>query len=785
MIKLLQDKISSNIKASSRFFKVCVSLIIFLGLGEGILHWIPLPERLATAPSVVVRYRDGTPSQVFLSDDDKVRIHTDLKRVDPRYVEALLRFEDKRFWDHPGVDQVAVLRSAFLNLRHGRVVSGASTLTMQLVRLLEPRPRTLRSKMVEALRALQLESRLSKEEILAHYLSFISYGGNVEGIESACWTYFGHGPERLSAAEIAILIAVPQKPVSRHLSPENTVRLREARDEIALWLGEEGVLEKSEGVSSIAVPLRPRPLPKEALHAAFWLRSRHGDLTDVSTTLDQGVQRLAERTLGRAGAGLAAQGIHNGAVVILDHTTFEIASLVGNVDFWDFEHGGQIPGFAVPRSPGSALKPFIYALALDRALVLPDHLVADVPASWAGYSPGNYDGDFAGLVPLEAALSESLNIPFVRLLGRVGLEPFLSFLRQGGAHSLSSVPGYYGLSAAVGSADLTPLELAGLYGLLAQGGQARPLRYLEDQSSGEFQQVLSPGASWLTRRALSRRDRPDFPDRRRWNPFNHAVHWKTGTSYGHRDAWAVGSGPRYTVVVWLGNFDRAPSRDLVGSEAAGPILFDLLEALADRSLDPRRAGPPGDLMPVKVCAFSGFLPSSACNTFREVLAPTATVSQDRCPYHVAMDVDLSTGRALNPSCRGGRRWERRTFLDFPAGLKAWLTGRHRILPSPPALAADCQSVAPRGKPRILSPRPRQVLLLMPGIPNHAQEIPLQAETGGGDAPLAWFVDGQFLAKVPAHEKVWWAPEEGQHEFLVVDGGGSSAKRTLTVKVPNI
>ena len=767
-----------------------------------LVYAVPLPERLTLAPSTVVAFADGSPAYVFLSPDDKYRMAAtpeDIgsQAIDPEYLDALLRFEDKRFYRHAGVDFLALARSTLVNLYLWKPATGASTVTMQLVRLLEPRPRTLRSKLIEIVRAMQLEARMSKPEVLAAYLSFLPYGRNVEGVTAASWAYFGHGPEDLSPEEIAVMLAVPQRPTSRHPTADNAVRLRSARDDIAEWLIGRGTFVPAPGVEpeafvrqvrAAAVPAEIRPLPRHAPHAAFWLREQMPhDVYRIETTLDRGLQLLAERRMGAAHAELAEQGIHNGAAVIVDHHRAVVRALVGNFDFFDEANGGQIAGFATPRSPGSALKPFLYALAIDRGLALPEQLVADVPVYYRDYAPGNYDGRFAGLVALEDALSHSLNIPFVRLLSQVGVERFIGTLQAGGAAGLSVEPGYYGLSAAIGSVEISPLELAGLYAGLAEEGRYRPLRWLAAEPAATTKpsvsggtRLFSPGSAYLTRRALARRDRPDFPDRRRLSGAPLAIHWKTGTSYGHRDAWAAGSGPDATAVVWLGNFDNRPSLDLVGADAAGPLLFDLLEAVADRSMPAVTPRPPSDLKKVEVCAYSGYLPTHACEQRRFALALRHQVPTRRCPYHQAVDVDLDSGLALNPSCRGGHRWESRNYVVWPATIRRWLTEGHRFLANPPSLDPRCLQAGERTPPSILSPPAGQVLVLLPGVAVSDQEMPLQAESRSGTR-LSWFIDGELVGTADAEERVWWQPRPGRHEIVVVDEAGLSARRRLEVR----
>ncbi|MEO1339099.1 MAG: penicillin-binding transpeptidase domain-containing protein, partial [Myxococcota bacterium] len=359
---------------------------------------------------------------------------------------------------------------------------------------------------------------------------------------------------------------------------------------------------------------------------------------------------------------------------------------VGNFDFFA-ARGGQIPGFDRPRSPGSALKPFLYALAIDTGRILPERLVADVPRRFGTYSPKNYDGKFDGLVRFEDALARSLNVPFVDLLAELGVETFIGHLASWGVRSLQEAEGHYGLSAAIGSLAVTPLEMAGLYTMLARQGRFRPVKVQPEEVSDLA--VFSPGTAFLTQRALRIRDRPDFPSRRRWSGVSPKIHWKTGTSYGHRDAWAAGSDDRFTVVVWMGNFDNSSSRHLVGAEVAGPVLFDILEALSTGRSAEAVSRPPEDLVEVQVCQFSGHRPTAACPHRRSALALRHNVPTEPCPYHLSVDVARRSGHAVRPGCRAGVDYETRSFLRVPSSVRRWLNSQRRDLPAPPDWSPDC------------------------------------------------------------------------------------------------
>ncbi len=796
-----------------------VALAALLALTLGLAWVVPLPARLSLQASSVVRWRDGRTAFLTLSEDDRWRVPVDVDDVDPAYVEALIRLEDRRFWWHPGVDPLAVGRAAVGNLARGRVVSGASTITMQVVRLCEPRPRTLRSKLVEAARAVQLELRLSKADILSAYLDLVPMGGNLEGVEAASQAFFGHGAGSLDAAEIAVLLAIPQDPNHRAPAPEHVSTLTAARDAIAARLLAEGLLEahladpedaaedaaedaseaparhisptvRAEDVlariRATPVPRQRRPMPRHAAHAAAWLLGGPAvSGRDLRTTLDAGVQARVEAVVADARTGLRRRGIDDVAVVAVRHRDGQVLALVGGHDFWSGNSGAQIPAFSVPRSPGSALKPVLYAQALDAGLVLPEQLVLDVPVDYAGYAPQNYSGEFDGMVPLQEALSRSLNVPFVRLLQQVGVESFLGQLRGLGVHSLSAVPGHYGLSAVVGGIELSPLELAGIYATLAEGGQARPLRWLEPGAPADHATaVMSPGAAWLTIRALSRRDRPDFPGRAALSAMPRHIHWKTGTSFGNRDAWAVGSGARVTVAVWLGNLDRRPAAALVGAQAAGPLLFDILDALDDGfDQDPVAAWTrPPDLRPVEVCALSGMLAGPDCPERREVLGLEARVPATRCTLHQRVEVDVDSGLVVGPGCREGRNTRQQVGVVWPAQVRRWLSARYRAEPAVRAVDPSCR-LAPTGDgPRIVAPLSTQVVVLVPGVPAADQELPLEADAPAG-APLTWFVDGRELARVVAGDRAWWEPSPGTHELLVTDAHGRADSVAVQVRRP--
>jgi penicillin-binding protein 1C len=622
--------------------------------------------------------------------------------------------------------------------------------------------------------------RLSKQEILEAYLTFTPYGRNVEGIEAASLAYFGHSADHLTLGETATLLAVPQNPTRRYPTVGHEATLTNAREKLAQYLIDDGQFSLEAEVPRGRVPTGLRPMPRDVPHAALWLKARNPGVDRISSTLDPGVQRLAEASLERVAKERSQQGIHNASIVVLEHETGEIRALVGSMGFWDDAHGGQIAMFDVARSPGSALKPFIYAMAIDKGVAIPDRLVADVPMSFGTYAPKNYDDQFSGLVPMEESLSRSLNLPFVVLLRKIGVEPFIGVLRQAGASHLSPHPGHYGLSVAAGGIEITPLELAGLYGSLAHGGRFVPPTLVAGSSS-EGVELFSPGSAWLVHRALTIRDRPDFPSRRSISEVPRDIAWKTGTSFGHRDAWASGWAGAHTAVVWMGNVDQAPSHSLVGADAAGPVLFDLLEGLNQKRVGAKVVAQPEDLQEIEVCSLSGHVPGRACPHRKKVLARTVSVPPDACPYHVTVLVDEESGMALGPGCQTGRSSTSKSFVSWPASVRRYLRDQNALLAEPPSPFPGCAGPGATDAPVISHPPEGEEVLLIPGLPREAQEVAFEAESASGTSQLSWFVDGKFVGTASADERVWWAPAPGVHEVLVQDEHGASGRRALAVR----
>jgi penicillin-binding protein 1C len=531
----------------------------------------------AVEVGAVVRDRHGAALRIFPIEGGRWRLAADLDAVDPRFVEALLAYEDRRFEHHPGVDPLAVVRAAIDAVRAARVVSGASTLTMQTARLLEPRERTLGAKLVEMLRAVQLELRLDKREILELYLTLAPYGGNLEGIRAASWAYFGREPDALAIDEIALLVALPQAPEARRpdLRPAAAVA---ARARVLDRLATAGLVDPGSAAESRVLPApRRRAFPAHAWHAAAALRGAGGD---VDSTLDRALQQRMRALLEDALPDDEPDVQY--ALLVVENEARAVRAAIGSAS--RSRPGGWIDLAARSRSPGSTLKPFIYGLAFDDGLATADTRILDLPRRFDGYRPENFERAFNGDVSVGEALGHSLNVPAVLALDRVGAARFSAALEQTGIDL--GIPGSAtrapGLAIALGGLGMSARDLAVLYGALGTDGRARPLRWrAEDPLPDAGQPLLGAETAREIVEILRRAPQPDGRMPARLTDRAPDIAFKTGTSYGHRDAWAVGIADGYTIVVWSGRADGVPRPGVTGRQEALPILFDAFDGLTE------------------------------------------------------------------------------------------------------------------------------------------------------------------------------------------------------------
>ena len=701
--------------------------------------------------------------RVTLSKDDKWRIFIPLKDIDPLLLNTTIEFEDRLFLYHPGVNIFSVFRAIVQNLKSRKIVSGASTLTMQLARISERKPRTIWAKICEILRALQFELKLGKKKILELYLNLAPYGGNIEGVGAASLFYFGKLPEKLTPEQVAFLVALPKNP-SILSDRENLLK---RRNNILKRMLDADII-KSEAFKralKTPLPLEYKQFPFEAPHASDFLLEKYSD-TKIRSTINRSIQKKAENILYSYRGKIFSSGASNGAIVIIENETHRVRALVGSLDYWDRTINGQIKGFYAYRSPGSALKPFLYALALERGVINPEMLIEDAPYRFKDYSPVNFSGKWNGLVKAEDALAYSLNIPFLLILRRTGYKVFLERLRMGGIEEAH--PGtYYGLPLITGGMEVRLLDLTNLYAAFADGGKYKKYILREDETTDEERSIFRPGAVWLTLKALSRRARPDAPSLAGFTFPNSVVFWKTGTSWGRRDAWSIGFGRKYTVGVWIGNFSGEGSKGIVGASIAAPIMFDIIRSLEVDGWDGRfnwEKEARGEIDYARVCAFSGYRAEENCRETKYVPVLKNAHPYKKCPFHRKFILEKKTGyRACPWKKYGTGELVEKTLLVFPPPVQK-ITGEGR----PPSYAPDCKISEESYSLVVVSPVNGGTYMLVEGMEN-ARYVPLMAFSSYGK--IHWFLNGKFIGTTVSGETLKIAPPEGENTIVVQDAAG--------------
>jgi penicillin-binding protein 1C len=570
-----RDKPGHDRLAKRRVVRIaCIALTtIFLFIGAFAI-WVvslePLPLAQARQVSTTIVDRNGKLLRAYAMTDGRWRLPVDAKTsVDPGYLKLLLAYEDRRFRSHAGVDPFALGRAAFQLVTRGRIVSGGSTITMQLARLMEPRrERSVYAKLRQIVRALEIERQLTKDQILDLYLALAPYGGNLEGIRAASIAYFGKEPKRLSLAESALLVALPQSPESRRLDRYPDVA-HAARDRVLDRMVEDGRVseEDADQAKAVPVPRLRRPMPILAPHSADQAIATVKDAPFIKLTLDSGLQKNLE-ALARDRAIALGPNI-SVAIIAVDNENGDVLARVGSPDYFDDRRAGQVDMTRAVRSPGSTLKPFIYGLAFEDGFVHPESLIDDRPIRFGSYAPENFDMTFQGTVPVRKALQMSLNVPAIALLDRVGASRLSSRLKQAGANLLLPKDEAPGLAMGLGGVGITLQDLVQLYSGLARLGSTRPLREImnANDNARESLRLMDPVSAWQVGNVLLGTPPPE-------NAVHNRIAFKTGTSYGYRDAWSIGFDGRITIGVWVGRPDGAPAPGVVGRTAAAPILFD-------------------------------------------------------------------------------------------------------------------------------------------------------------------------------------------------------------------
>jgi penicillin-binding protein 1C len=808
-----------------RRFAVAGALAMTAG---AVAWWRMLPDPLLATPrSYVLEARDGTLLSARIAADGQWRFPA-ADAVPHKFRRALLVYEDKRFEHHAGVDPLALARAVQLNLSAGRIVSGGSTLTMQLSKWVRDArgARTYRAKLLDVLLAFRLEWRYSKDELLALYAANAPYGGNMVGLEAASWRYFGRPPDRLSWSEAATLAVLPNNPSLVHVT-RNRARLRDKRDQLLHRLAAAGDLTALDLELALAEPLvaEPHPLPDLAPHLLETLRQQYPDRHRLRTTLDARLQANATARVREHSALLARQQVHNAAAIVIDNVTFEVLAYVGNSEngvgvrpdggsvgarlqphFQEMGLASDLTagrlaldsnaifrGHAVdvvrrPRSTGSILKPLLYAAMLEDGTLTPRMLLSDVPTHYDGFAPENFDRQYRGAVRADEALAHSLNVPAVRMLKMYGVARFADLLRNAGMTTLTRPADDYGLTLILGGAEGTLWDISAMYASLAamaRAGEAeaaprfRTPQVLRDTGARPRDETpIGPGSAWLTLDTLLEVPRPG--EEGAWRNFasSRAIAWKTGTSFGLRDGWAIGTTSRHTVGVWVGNASGVGRPGLTGSAMAAPLMFGLFDAVPSSAWFDR---PTYALRAIQVCENDGYLAKDDCATQR-AWVPRTSHFDLLSPHNIRVHLD-TTNRRVDSACESPGNMRHASWFVLPPAEEYYYRRAHAAYRPLPALRADCgggDRLGGRAALAVLYPDANARVLIPRELDGARGRTVFEAVHRRREARIYWHIDDRYLGETHTFHQQSLDIDPGEHILTLVDDRGERVARRFSV-----
>jgi len=762
-----------------RFFKwlgvgVLAAIVIFF-----ILSWIfPLPDKIEY--STIITDSKGEVINAYLTKDQKWRMKTELNEISPLLRKTIIAKEDKYFYSHPGINPVAMVKAFFKNVFRMKTASGASTITMQVARALEPRKRNIGSKIIETFRAFQLELKYSKREILQMYLNLVPYGGNIEGVKSASILYFNKNPDHLSLAEITALSIIPNRPSSLVIGKNNHLIIQE-RNKWLKRFADENVFSKKETEDAAAEPLTASraTVPHFLPHLSYKLKMR-GEVI-VPTNIIMNTQIKTEKLVEDYVRTLRLKNIKNAAVVVINNKTHKVITYVGSCDFHDTTDGGQVNGAAAIREPGSTLKPLLYGLCIDEGLETPKMVVTDVGVNYSGYAPENYDKKFNGYVTVEYALEHSLNIPAVKSLGLLGKDKLILKLANCDFKQVKKDQNKLGLSMILGGCGATLEELTGLFSAFANDGIYIAPSYTQNDTNQVPKKIISAAADYMITDILSRVNRPDFP--LNWQATEHMpkIAWKTGTSYGRRDAWSIGYNKNYTIGVWVGNFSGVGVADLSGGNVATPLLFKIFNTV-DYDSDAGWFDLPDDCEQRKVCSETGLLPTDHCsNIVMDYFIPMISSTKQCDNWEetmVSADEKISYCKNCVPDAGYKKKWYR--MID--PEMQAWMEENKMVYEKMPPHNPNCEKIFKEGVPVITSPNNNTEYLI-----NKKDREPLQltCKTSNDVTKVYWYINNKFYKASSAAEKQFFVPDEGPVKISCTDDKGRNKNIWITVKYVNL
>jgi penicillin-binding protein 1C len=729
--------------------------------------------------SLIVKDEQGKIIRVFLNKDEQWCLPPeDTIKIPDKLKQAVICFEDNYFQWHPGVNPVSVVRAIYQNIAQKRIVSGASTITMQVARLEKRRKRTLGNKIIEMFKAVKIDIYYSKNKILKLYLNHAPYGSNIIGYRAASWRYFEKLPQELSWAEAALLAVLPNAPGL--VSPSaNRNLLKKKRDQLLDKLYRKKIFDSETHKFALLEPVPVREYPFEALapHLSQIIYNNSGKDKVITTTISYSYQSYLESLLKHQLVNLQRLGIRNGAALVIETQTGKVKAYVGSQDFFDSDGQGQVNGVTAPRSSGSLLKPFLYALSIDEGLIVPQTLLKDVPSYFDAFSPNNADEKFNGVVTAKEALIRSLNVPAVRLLNTYGVSRFYSFLKKAGMSTLFRQPDDYGLPLIIGGAETTLWDMAMFFRGLGNYGKFQPSWYLlkdSVKSREETVKLISSGAAYLTLDILKELKRPETEFYWQQYQGQKPIAWKTGTSYGHKDAWAIGVSPQWTVAVWLGNFDSEPNLNLSGTGSAGPLLFEIFNFLPH---DPRLKWFEKIEMDFKkaiICRETGFLAGDYCDHKDTVDVPVFMLPLRLCPFHTNLFLDKEEKYSVCSYC-WKEGYHEKHYLVFPADINYQLKLRGQWVESVPDHNPACKQKSSLNPLQFIYPLDSAQLWVPRDFDGKLQKIVAKIAHDKPIKNVFWYLDDEYLGNTKNKHIKAIDVEKGWHNIMVMDEDGYKDK----------
>lgn len=736
------------------------------------------PFRVKTPYSQLILSQENEVIHAFLSSDDKWRMRVELEEINDDLKKAIIAKEDQYFYWHMGINPIAIGRALFNNVVAGRKTSGASTITMQVARLLIPKERTYFNKTIEMFHALQLEWHYSKDEILQLYLNLVPYGGNIEGVKSASILFFGRNPEQLSLAQITALAIIPNRPTSLALGKHNN-RIVQERNKWLNRFKQMEVFDNDQIEDALAEPLDAyrRSYPQLAPHFSYWLHQKMPYKNRIETSLKADIQDKVNKIVHSYAKRQQSFNINNAAALVIDNENRTIVAYLGSSDFWDNEHAGQVDGVQAIRSPGSTLKPLLYGTAFDLGMYTPKSIVYDVPTDFDGYAPENFDQKFKGAITVEDALASSLNVTAVKTLEKMGNSVFIEQLKKSGFKRIALDEYQLGLSVALGGCGTSLYELCGLYSAFASKGTYLPLSYENKQTSATSKSILRPASAFMITEILTQLTRPDLPNGYQNSNTVPKVAWKTGTSHRRRDAWAIGYNSKYTIGVWLGNFSGEGVRELTGASKAAPLAFELFNALSNQHSEEWNFMPEG-LAFRYVCTASGQVEENFCeDAIMDYFIPLVSTNK-RCTHLKQVFISEDESESYCNRCLPNGGFKKAWYPNHPSALINYFITEKIPYRAIPKHHKQCPKILKDNPPKIISPLHDREYILTDGP---ASQLMLSCQAANDVTYVYWYINNKLIKKAKATEAVFFTPTSRKVKISCTDDRGRNTDIEIKVK----